>query len=82
MDLLTIFDWRLIRDPPSSIVLAPFLVESNDSSEPNAMPETLGAGFFHVTELPELSPGYERLVPMTVEPFEGKYSRPRIDFGV
>ncbi len=79
VDLLGIFDWSLIKDPPSSTLLATFLVEPDSGSQPKPMPETLGAGFFPMNELPELSPGYERLVPMTIDSFLGKAPRPYVD---
>ena len=78
VELLAIFDWRLLRNPPRPLLLATFLVESDNSSKPRAMPETLGAGFFPVSELPELSPGYERLVPMTIALFQGQIPRPHV----
>ena len=77
--LLGVFDWRVLRDPPKPLLLATFLVEEEGRTEPNAMPETLGAGFFDVDDLPQLSPGYERLVPLAINLFQGKIPAPYVD---
>ncbi len=77
VDLLALFDYRLLRPPPRPLVMAAFLVEPDPDAEPQAMPETLGAGYFPVSKLPEMSPG--SAVPMVIDLYEGRVPRPHVD---
>lgn len=77
VDLLALFDFGLLRDPPRPLVMAAFLVEPDPAAEPRAMPETLGASYFPVNELPELS--LRSTVPMAIDLYERRVPRPHVD---
>jgi ADP-ribose pyrophosphatase YjhB (NUDIX family) len=77
VDLLAIFDFRLLRHPPRPIVMATFLVEPDPDGEPRAMPETLGAGYFPIDELPDMSP--RSTARIAIDLYEGRLPRPYID---
>ena len=55
VDLMALFDMRVLGDPPRPLTMATFLVEPNPDDEPRMMPETLGAGYFALDDLPEMS---------------------------
>ena len=77
VELLALFDFRVLRDPPRPLVMAAFLVQPDRDAEPRAMPETLGAGYFPVNALPEMSP--RSTVSIAIDLYEGRVPRPHFD---
>ena len=77
VDLLALFDMRVLRDPPRPLILAAFLVEPDSEAVPRAMPETLGAGYFGLDDLPELSK--RSTVPLAIDLYKGRVPRPHVD---
>ena len=56
-----------------------WLVEVGDDQEPVAGPETTGVGFFAEDDLPELSPGHARRIPLVFELARGDATVPYFD---
>ena len=56
-----------------------WLVELDDGETPVAGPETTGVGFFAEDDLPELSPGHARRVPLVFELARGDVPGPFFD---
>ena len=56
-----------------------WLVELDDGQTPVAGPETTGVGFFAEDDLPDLSPGHARRVPLVFELTRGDLSVPYFD---
>ena len=77
VELLALFEFRVLREPPRPLIMAAFLVEPDPDAEPEAMPETLGAGYFPLDDLPEMSPG--STVHTAIDLYEGRHPRPRFD---
>ena len=77
VDLLALFDFRLFRPPPRPLVMAAFLVEPDPDAEPRMMPETLGARYFPIDELPKMSP--RSTAHTAIDLYEGRLPRPYFD---
>ena len=56
-----------------------WLVELDDGETPVAGPETTGVGFFAEDDLPDLSPGHARRVPLVFELARGDVPAPYFD---
>lgn len=56
-----------------------WLVEIDDDQTPVAGPETTGVGFFEEDDLPDLSPGHMRRVPLVFELARGDVPTPYFD---
>ena len=56
-----------------------WLVELDDGQTPVAGPETTGVGFFAEDDLPDLSPGHARKVPLVFELARGDVPAPYFD---
>lgn len=78
--LLGVFDSRLWGSRSKSHFYSGlWLVEPLDDRSPTAGPETTGAGFFAEHDLPALSPGHERRVPMAFKLARGELPVPYFD---
>ena len=78
--LLGIFDSRLWGSLiKSQVYNSVFLVDDAPSSAPVAGPETTDVGFFAEDELPDLSPGHHRRVPITFRLALGELPVPYFD---
>ena len=77
--LLGVFDSRLWKSRTrAQLYHVTFEVEV-DSNEPAAGPEALDVGFFSEQDLPPLSPGHERIVPVIFRLFRGELPAPYFD---
>jgi ADP-ribose pyrophosphatase YjhB (NUDIX family) len=80
--LLGIFDSRRWKShTKAQLYHVTFQVEVNDG-EPGAGPEALAAGFFAEEELPPLSPGHQRIVPVIFKLYRGELPAPFFDLGI
>ena len=78
--LLGVFDSRLWSSLSKYHLYASvWRVEPHDDRAPIAGPETTGAGFFPEHDLPALSPGHERRVPMAFKLARGEMPVPYFD---
>ena len=78
--LLGVFDSRLWSFRSKQHFYAGvWLVDPHDDRTPIAGPETTGAGFFAEHDLPALSPGHERRVPMAFKLARGELPVPYFD---
>ena len=78
--LLGVFDSRLWGSRSKSHFYSGlWLVEPLDDRSPTAGPETTGAGFFAEHDLPALSPGHERRVPLAFKLARGELPVPYFD---
>lgn len=78
--LLGVFDSRLWGSRQKyQIYNSVWLVEIGDDQTPVAGPETTDVGFFAEDDLPELSPGHVRRVPMTFKLARGDEPVPYFD---
>lgn len=79
VDLLAVFDSRLWKSKSKShLYHFAFLVEV-DNPEPTPGPEALSVDFFSESDLPELSPGQDRRIPVIFRILRGELSRPYFD---
>ena len=78
VELMGLFDMRVLRDRNNPLVLACFLVEPDPDVEPKVMPETLGSGYFPVDDLPDMSP--TSTVHMAIDLYQGRVASPHVDF--
>ena len=78
--LLGVFDSRLWGSRSKvQFYSGVWLIEISDEQIPVAGPETTGAGFFAEDDLPELSPGHRRRVPVVFQLVRGELSVPYFD---
>ncbi|MDE0221948.1 MAG: NUDIX hydrolase N-terminal domain-containing protein [Spirochaetaceae bacterium] len=78
--LLGVFDSRLWGSRSKyHFYSGVWLVEPHDDRTPMAGPETTGAGFFAEHDLPSLSPGHERRIPMAFKLARGEMPVPYFD---
>ena len=78
--LLGVFDSRLWGSRSKChFYSGVWLVEPHDDRTPMAGPETTGAGFFAEHDLPALSPGHERRVPLAFKLARGDLPVPYFD---
>ena len=78
--LLGVFDARLWGSRLKfHLYSSVWLVELDDGQTPVAGPETTGVGFFAEDDLPDLSPGYARRVPLVFELARGDVPAPYFD---
>ena len=78
--LLGVFDLRLWGSRVKfHVYCSVWLVELHDGQTPVAGPETTGVGFFAEDDLPDLSPGHARRVPLVFELARGDVPAPYFD---
>ena len=78
--LLGVFDLRLWGSRVKyHVYCSVWLVELHDDQTPVAGPETAGVGFFSEDDLPDLSPGHARRVPLVFELARGGVPAPYFD---
>ena len=78
--LLGVFDLRLWGSRVKyHVYCSVWLVELHDDQTPVAGPETAGVGFFSEDDLPDLSPGHARRVPLVFELARGDVPAPYFD---
>ena len=78
--LLGVFDARLWGSRLKfHLYSSVWLVELDDGQTPVAGPETTGVGFFAEDDLPDLSPGHARRVPLVFELARGDVPAPYFD---
>ena len=78
--LLGVFDSRLWGSQVKSHFYGSvWLVELHEGQTPIAGPETTGVGFFPEDDLPDLSPGHRRRVPLVFELARGDLPAPYFD---
>ena len=78
--LLAVFDARLWGSRLKfHVYTSVWLVELDDGQTPVAGPETTGVGFFSEDDLPDLSPGHARRVPLVFELARGDLPVPYFD---
>ncbi len=78
--LLGVFDSRLWGSRAKYHVYSSvWLVEVSDDQTPVAGPETTGVGFFEEDDLPDLSPGHIRRIPMAFRLTRGDVPVPYFD---
>ncbi|MEA1977676.1 MAG: NUDIX hydrolase N-terminal domain-containing protein [Chloroflexota bacterium] len=79
VDLLAVFDSRLWKSKSKThLYHFVFLVEA-DNPKPTPGPEALSADFFSEADLPELSPGQDRRIPVIFRILREEISRPYFD---
>ena len=79
-NLLGVFDSRLWGSRTKYHIYASvWLTEVSDDQTPIAGPETTGVGFFAEDDLPELSPGHVRRVPLVFKLARGDLQVPYFD---
>ena len=78
--LLAIFDMRVFRKPPRPVVLACFLVEPDSDATPRRMPEMLDARYFHLDNLPPISPA--STVHTAIDLYCERIPHPYVDLGL
>ncbi|MYA59162.1 MAG: NUDIX domain-containing protein [Chloroflexi bacterium] len=78
--LLGVFDSRLWGSRSKiQFYSGVWLVEVSEDQTPIAGPETTGVGFFAENELPDVSPGHLRRVPVVFQLFSGEIPVPYFD---
>ena len=78
--LLGVFDLRLWGSRVKyHVYCSVWLVELHDGQTPIAGPETTGVGFFSEDDLPDLSPGHARRVPLVFDLARGDLPVPYFD---
>ena len=78
--LLGVFDSRLWGSRSKvQFYSGVWLVDISDDQSPVAGPETTGVGFFSGDELPDLSPGHRRRVPVVFQLARGEMPVPYFD---
>ncbi len=77
--LLGVFDSRLWKSHTKAQLYHIIFQIEADGGEPAPGSEALGAGFFAEDDLPPLSPGHERIVPVIFKLFRGELPAPFFD---
>ncbi len=78
--LLGVFDSRLWGSrSKAQFYSGVWLVELSGNQKPIAGPETMGVGFFAEDDLPDLSPGHSRRVPLIFQLARGELPVPYFD---